>query len=228
MPRSHYLPNHDIGKNAWLANFAAKLPNHQSAVGLVAAEVASVQADAAFFNYVLTAQRQCANTSQQWTAYKNAARSGEDAALGAMPVAPAPGTAPAAVAPGIFRRIPALVTRIKNHPGYTEAIGQDLAIIGAEQTIDLNLVKPVLVIELQAGRPLVKWTKQGLDGVEIHVDRGTGVFSFLAVDTEPDYLDTAPLPAPGQSAVWRYKAIYRVGDEQVGQWSNPVSIAVAG
>jgi hypothetical protein len=27
---------------------------------------------------------------------------------------------------------------------------------------------------------------------------------------------------------WTYKAIYRVGDAQVGQWSNPVSITVGG
>ena len=228
MPKAYYLPNFDIGKNAWLGNFAAKLPIHQTALGLSAGDVASVTADAAFFNYVLTAQRQCANTSQQWTAYKNAARSGDDASLGAMPAAPSLGTAPAAVAPGIFTRVKELVARIKTQPGYTEAIGQDLGIIGAEQEIDLNLVKPVLNIVLQAGHPLVQWIKQGLDGVEIHVDRGTGVFTHLAYDTQPDYLDTAPLPAPGQSAIWRYKAIYRLNDEQVGQWSNPVSIAVTG
>jgi hypothetical protein len=27
---------------------------------------------------------------------------------------------------------------------------------------------------------------------------------------------------------WTYKAIYRVGDAQVGQWSNPESITVGG
>ena len=46
-----------------------------------------------------------------------------------------------------------------------------------------------------------------------------------------DYLDTAPLPAPGTSAVWKYKAIYRLGDDPArrdGQWSDVVSIPVAG
>ena len=58
------------------------------------------------------------------------------------------------------------------------------------------------------------------------MDRGTGAFGFLAFDTIPDYLDTAALPAPGLSAVWKYKAIYRLGDEQVGQWSDVASISV--
>ncbi len=34
--------------------------------------------------------------------------------------------------------------------------------------------------------------------------------------------------APGQTALWKYKAIYRLADEQVGQWSDVVSQAVQG
>ena len=57
------------------------------------------------------------------------------------------------------------------------------------------------------------------------VDRGDGKgFGFLAVDTVPDYVDTAPIPPA--AATWKYKAIYRLHDEQVGQWSAVVSLAV--
>jgi len=35
-----------------------------------------------------------------------------------------------------------------------------------------------------------------------------------------------PVTAPGTSAVWNYKAIYRFHDEQVGQWSDVVSVTV--
>jgi hypothetical protein len=59
------------------------------------------------------------------------------------------------------------------------------------------------------------------------VDRGSG-FVFLAIDTVPDYLDTAALPAAGASAAWKYRAIYRLSDERVGQWSNVASISVMG
>jgi hypothetical protein len=52
------------------------------------------------------------------------------------------------------------------------------------------------------------------------------VFAYLAIDTVPDYLDSIPLPAPGAGDVWRYKAIYRLHDEQVGQWSDTASISV--
>ena len=81
--------------------------------------------------------------------------------------------------------------------------------------------------KLQAGQVEIGWTKQSMDGIEHWVDRGTG-FAFLVVDTVPGYTDTAAMPAAGQSALWKYKAIYRQGDDRVGQWSDVVSIPVAG
>ena len=38
----------------------------------------------------------------------------------------------------------------------------------------------------------------------------------------------SPLPAAGTSAVWKYKAIYRLNDAQVGQWSDVATIGVMG
>ena len=66
-----------------------------------------------------------------------------------------------------------------------------------------------------------------LDVCEIQVDRGDGKgYGLLTYDTTPGYVDTQPFPATPTK--WTYKAIYRVGDAQVGQWSNPVSITVGG
>ena len=57
------------------------------------------------------------------------------------------------------------------------------------------------------------------------MDRGDGKgFGLLTYDTTPGYTDTAPFPAA--PAKWIYKAIYRVGDAQVGLWSKPVTITV--
>ena len=228
MPKSHYLPNDDNGKAAWLNNLSGKLPTYQAALGLTAADVASVTADAAFFTYALNAQIQIAAYSQQWTAYKNSARNGNAPALGAIPPAPVlPTPAPAMVAPGIFGRATALVARIKTAPGYTDSIGQALQLIGADQTVDVNSLKPVLTAELDAGAVDIGWIKQGMDALELWVNRGTG-FVFLAVDSIPDYTDTAPMPAAGQSALWQYKGIYLQADQRVGQWSDVVSLPVAG
>jgi len=71
---------------------------------------------------------------------------------------------------------------------HTDAIGQALQIIGIDQTVDMNNLKPILTLTLLAGAVNVGWTKQGMDAVEIFVNRGDGKgFSFVSVDTVPDY-----------------------------------------
>ena len=49
---------------------------------------------------------------------------------------------------------------------------------------------------------------------------------FLAIDTQPNYLDNSPLPPVGTSAIWKYKAVYILHDEEVGEYSDEVSITV--
>ena len=68
-----------------------------------------------------------------------------------------------------------------------------------------------------------------MDTLEIHVDRGDGKGSnYLSNDSHPDSLDTAPLPALGVGAVWTYRAIYRLHNHQVGQWSAELKVSVMG
>ena len=83
---------------------------------------------------------------------------------------------------------------------------------------------------LRSGRPFLRVTGRLLRGLgrtpdeAIITPNGKG-FVFLATDTTPDYVDTFAQPAT--PAKWTYRAIYRAGDVQVGQWSAPVSVAVA-
>lgn len=72
---------------------------------------------------------------------------------------------------------------------------------------------------------LIKWSKQGNRRLVLYleVDRdGTG-WHFLALDTEPDYIDTL---APAAPATWKYRAQYRLGDVPTGEWSDVVSVVV--
>ena len=51
----------------------------------------------------------------------------------------------------------------------------------------------------------------------------------LAVDMKPNFTDDlSPLPAAGHSALWTYRAIYLLNDADFGQWSDAVSVTVAG
>lgn len=54
------------------------------------------------------------------------------------------------------------------------------------------------------------------------------LFTFLATDTQPDYLDNTPLPPFGQTVVWAYTMTYLINDEEVGEWSDIVFVTVTG
>lgn len=82
-------------------------------------------------------------------------------------------------------------------------------------------------VRVAGGHVEVQWKKSGFTGVRIEVDRGNGQWTFLAIDTEPHYVDTLAL-APGTTALWKYRALYLDGDQPFGQWSDPASIAVTG
>ena len=72
--------------------------------------------------------------------------------------------------------------------------------------------------------------KGEFDGIRLQIDRGDGKgWVDLAIDMKPNFTDDlSPLPAAGQSAVWQYRAIYLLNNADFGQWSDPVSVTVAG
>lgn len=223
-----FIPDGDQGKADFLDNLALKLPGYATALGITPAEVTSVTNDAVMFNYVMDMQEAYKTFKQDMSKYKDILRDGPlGTPLGALPVFPTLPVAPAVVSAGVFGRIRKLAGRIKNNLAYTEAIGEDLGIVGDEQVIDIPNLKPVLKSRLDAGRPLIIWSKGQADSIDIYVDRKDGAgFVFLATDSQPDYLDTFPVPAGVASAVWDYKAIYCIGDEQVGQFSAPIQVTV--
>ncbi len=229
MPRkAAYFPNDDQGKADFMDNLAVKLPGYATVLGLTPADVTSVVNDAAMFNYIMDMQEAYKTNKQEVTRYKNILRDGPlGTPLGAVPVPPTLGAAPALVPGAIFDRISKLAMRIKGNPAYNEAIGEDLGLVGDEQVIDIPNLKPVLKSRLDAGRPLIIWKKGPANSIDIYVDRKDGSgFVYLANDSQPDYLDTFPVPAGMPSAIWSYKAVYRIGDEQVGQFSEPISVTV--
>ena len=224
---SYYIPTNDQGKAEFLDNLALKIGGYETLLGLTTADVDSVQADAAMFRYILDMQEAYKTFRQDLTNYKNMLRDGAPGPLGPIPVSPVMPAPPTLVDKNVFRRTRKLVARIKAAPAYNNAIGEDLGIVGDEQTKDALSLKPLLKSRLDAGRPLIIWTKGSTEGIDIYVDRQDGAgFVFLATDTKPDYLDTTPFPAGVESAVYEYKAIYRIDDEQVGQFSDPIRVTV--
>jgi hypothetical protein len=228
--KADYIQQNDDAFNAQLQTFKNTIANYSALLGVTAAQIATQAADATYFDYTLKCMNLMSNGSLQWTGWKNLERGGGTPPASGAPVTPVFPTAVPAVAPGIEVRFRALVQLLKANPNYNDTIGKALGIEGAQQVgPDLTTIQPQIDAIISGNHVNVKWGWGGnsayLDLCELQVDRGDGKgFGLLAYDTTPGYTDTQPFPtAP---ATWTYRAIYRVGDAQVGVWSNPVSVTV--
>jgi hypothetical protein len=219
------MPNDDAGKVVLMEHVHATLPKYTDVLEISPADMDTLKTDTGNMRYTYNMQQRAQSFAHNWTAFKNLIRDGGSGST-EWPVPPELDKDISPIlAAGIIPRFSTLVASIKAHKNYTAAIGQDLRIIGSEITIDSASWKPVLNVKIKAGHPVIIWTKGHASAIEIWVDRGEG-FVFFTINTEPDTPDNTALPSPPTQ--WKYKAIYRLHDEQVGGWSDVMSILAGG
>ena len=233
MPKQFYMPTTDAGRKDWLDHLDDTLQSvakgYATKYGLSAANVTALHTGRQWVDAVLPYLTGLRDSSQTFTAFKNALFNGTGAIAAPLaPVFTAPAAAPLT---GVFLLAAALVQQIKNHPAYTEADGQDMGIEGAAIVPPpAGGVAPDLSKSRIGSGGLVEivWKKDRYTAIKIMVDRGDGHGEvFLAIDTQPNYTDTVK-PAAGASAIYTYRAIYLTGDAEFGQWSQPFEITVRG
>lgn len=213
-----------------MQNFNSKIGSYKTTLDITTAELADCVADTAYLTWLKDNYTSILDYTQKWTAHKNLMRSGIGGAVANLPTALTLTAPPTLVNPNIQLRFSNLVARIKKHKNYTEVIGQDLGIVASSASFDAQAGKPVFTIQFTSGgHPNLIWKKGNYQGVEIWKDNGDGTgFKKLDKDFSPDFADKSALPAPGSSAVWKYKMIYIYNDEHAGQWSDEVSTTVIG
>ena len=239
MKRNSYYPTNVPEQILWLTNFFNKLTGHAPALGVSTLACAAIVADARWLIYLLGSYQPALKA---WM--KSCTEMVRDAQTGAgdgvmvlpvfvppaLPAADAAAGLPAVgpVAPGALNRIVSLVQVIQEATGYTDSIAIDLGTVGTVITTpDLTTIQPEFTAEITGSKVFLDWGWDGngafLDLIQLQVDRGSG-WVDLAHDTTPGYTDSHPHPATPTK--WKYRGIYRVGDEQVGVWSPEVSVIV--
>ena len=225
--KASYIQKNNAAFGVQLNTFHDNIGSYP-ALALTPAQQAAIAADASFFDNVNETQSILQNNAKASTTWRDAMRYGNSTAT-APTFTALPAVVPA-VGPGIEPRFRAIVQQIKNHPAYNVAIGNVLGIEGVTQTgPDLTTVQPVIDATATAGGVVIGWGFAGnsayLDALELEVDRGDGKgFVNLTTDTTPNYTDLTPFPAAATK--WDYRAIFRVNDARVGQWSATVSAMV--
>ena len=241
MKHNAYYPTNVPEQIIWLTNFFNKLIGHAASLGVSTAECAAAVADARWLIYLLGSwQPAKVAWAKSCTDAVREAQTGSGTTPFVLPVFTPPPLPPAdaaaslpavvAVNPGALNRLFDLVQVMKKAPNYNDTLATDLGTLGSELTLpDLATLQPEFTAKLTGTQVFIDWGWGGngahLDMLQLQVDRGTG-WADLAYDTTPGYTDTHPLPAV--LTKWKYRAIYRVGDAQVGLWSATVEIAVGG
>lgn len=225
MKRQDYYPSRIADQIVWLTNFKNKLPGYQTTLGLAAGVVTAAVADANWLIYVLGSWLGAVRAwGPSTTDYVEEIQMGSGTP--ALPVfsAPAPPSGVVSVPAGALLRIFDLVQDIKNATGYTEAIGLDLRIVGAEAAADHPVPAFKTKVEDGAGCQCVRltFTKYGHMGVYIESRRGgaSSPWEFLGIDTESPYIDNRPLLVAGQPETREYRMRYWDKGTPNGDWTD--------
>ncbi len=233
MLHQSYYPTRSADQLVWLENFRNKLPTYAATLGLDAARVTATVADAHWLGYVLGTFIPAVRAfSAACTQAGNQAQYGTGGTL-VLPVFTPPPLEDATPRPeGALERIFDLVGEINENNACTPAMCADLRIVGPEAgPPDWATFRPAMKVAVTAAGVFLGWGWQGfsrfLDQLEIQVDRADGKgWQILTFDTTPDYTDTAPKPAA--LTQWKYRAIFRVDDAPIGQWSEVYTVTVGG
>ena len=206
MAKADYLPQLVDVLDTWLGNFSTKLSTHAATLGLAPATVTAMTTAITNFRTTYTAQVAAEAT------FKNAAqltRTQREALISGI---------------GGIRD---LVQVIKHSATYTLNIGEDLGIELDETSVDVDTIKPVLLLfKLIDKKIRISFKKGVADGVIIKSRRGTETeFTFLAKVIQSPHIDDRPnlTAMPEQRD---YVANYFIGNASVGLESDVVSIVV--
>ncbi len=204
--KKDYIPAGDAQLDSWEENFITKLAAHAATLGYTTAEVDAIVAE-------ITGHRGKYTTAQ---GAKAAAKAAVDDARTTRSTT--------------VKSVRTFVNNLKTRPGYTTAIGNDLKVIGPNETVDWDTAKPTIKGGIDGNRVKLDWNKGQADGVIFFRKRVPydGQFNPIGIDTEPPFYDDSDNANSGQAETREYYAMYLVKDEQRGLRSDVISVVVPG
>ena len=224
-----FFPSTEDGQIVWLSHYALKLPIDGPGCGITAEEITGTLVDITYWVWMLQYWHPASQRdAKEDTAHKQMMISGTGSGSVVHPQPSPFPNPPPTPAPGMQKRLFSQIVRIKASPNYTEAIGHDLGIIGASNSVEHPIPEATVTVELgeTGSRVRINFKKYGHDGIWIESRINGGDWAFLAVDTVKPYLDERPL-SPGNSHETREYRL-RWWDKSIahGEWSAVQQVVV--
>jgi len=121
-----------------------------------------------------------------------------------------------------------IAKKIKASTGYTEAIGEELGIIGPDVApSDYRTVQPKLKGDISGEVVHIYLDKFDLEGLKLFSQRGAETdYTFLANDTHSPYTDSRKKLDLSKPEERRYYAYYTMDEDEVGQKSDILTVVV--
>ena len=232
MKRQDYYPSRIADQGDWLQNYATKLSNYAPNLIIPPGEMGASMDDARWCAYVLGLWLPSVRAfSPSTTDAVDAVLTGTDPAVVTLPTFLAP-TLPGGVVaqkPGALTRIFTMVGRIKKDPAYTEMMGTDLGIVGAQESEQHAAPKFTAVVQDGIGVQTVKlgFFKYTHMGVYIESRRNAGAWEFLGIDTVSPYMDERALLAPATPEMREYRMRFWDKGTPNGDWTDVAKVTVS-
>ncbi len=200
-----YVPTSDNAKLTWADNLKNKLPAYTTTLGLTAAEVTSYQNLCKGITDAITSKA---------AAQANAKKVNQESDL--------------AIGNSV-KQLRSGIQGWKQQPGYTDAIGADLQLLGSGSSFDAATYKTTLTASAYPGRVEIAFAKNGVEGINIYTRlKGQPGWLKLSFDAHSPYVDNRPLAIANTPEHREFMAIGVINDSEVGLSSDIVEVVYGG
>ncbi len=210
-------------------NFLAKFAAYAAALGFTPAQVAAAVALCEAYIGAFNATEQCKQSMLAMTAWREEVFYGqpEDKPASAAPVFPVVGTV--TYRTGTVPMFFALRDLIIASPGYTQGIGEDLGIVGAEITPSgPEQTTPVFKSVTTNGYTVnLSGSMQGFDALKVEYARKGGTFSQIAFLTKTPGGFTITPATPGAAEAGHIRAVFIKKNVEYGNYSADYPVTVS-
>lgn len=202
--KTDFIPKRDGDLDSFEENFINKLELHASALELDAADVTASKAIITEHRTAYSGMNSKRNDSKSATELNFLKKKNANVEIRRM------------------------AKKVKASRSYTKAIGDDLGIIGSLQiTPEKKDMKPVLKAGFNGQEVVIKYRKDGTDGIRLYSRRGDEKeFQFLGIETVSRCTDNRPKIDPAIPEQREYCAIYLVNYLEVGHRSDVMKVVV--
>lgn len=231
MAKKPWFPTSMSDQSAMFLNIKGKISGYTTVLPITAAQTTRIILICDTFMDVFEYVEQMRATTASLIEWRQNVFTGEPTGA-AAPAPPAFGTVtlPAGAFIGIITEFKELRELIVASPGYTDAIGEDLMIVGEEQTkAPEGVVAPSLTVTTSAGYSVhAAGSMKGYDAMRIEYQRvGSTAWNIAAFATKMPASFTISPATPGQPENGRIRAIFVQKNVDFGVYSPEYPVTVS-